>query len=166
MNQVVMSSLGLLPNSQPVLEPLLEETFLPAPSLPLTDHLQHASIPWEITHKGHLNQAILKDEGLKKEEFALPLLPLIKSPMKAFFWNYQGAANPHFLRHFRSLVEEHHLQLVVITETRVSGDRGTDICKSLEFPNFYIAELVGFAGGIWLLGNSLEIHCDFLWVTH
>ncbi|KAL7205644.1 hypothetical protein ACSBR2_018551 [Camellia fascicularis] len=58
-------------------------------------------------------------EVLKKEEFALPPLPLFKSPMKAFYWNCCGAANPRFRRHFCSLMEEHHPHLVVITKTRV-----------------------------------------------
>ncbi|XP_028071512.1 uncharacterized protein LOC114273895 [Camellia sinensis] len=62
-------------------------------------------------------------------------------------------------------MEEHHPHFVVITETQVGGDQGINICKSLGFPNFHVAEPVGFAGGIWLLWNSLEIHCDVLSVT-
>ncbi|KAL7211712.1 hypothetical protein ACSBR2_014549 [Camellia fascicularis] len=85
--------------------------------------------------------------------------------MKVLLWNCRGAANPHFRRHFHSLLEEHHPQLVVITKTRIGGDKDMTICKSLCFPNFHILEPIGFAGGIWLLWNGQEIHCDVISVT-
>ncbi|KAI8031516.1 putative ribonuclease H protein [Camellia lanceoleosa] len=106
-----------------------------------------------------------EEEVLKNEKFALPPLPLFKSPMKALFWNCRGAANPHFRRHFRNLMEAHHPQLPGITETRVGNTRSTNIYKSLGFSNFHITEPISYAGGIWLLWNSLEIHCNVLSVT-
>lgn len=62
-------------------------------------------------------------------------------------------------------MNEHQPYLVVITETRIGGDRGREICESLGLPKFEISEPVGFAGGIWLLWNDLEVCCDILSVT-
>ncbi|KAL7210976.1 hypothetical protein ACSBR2_013959 [Camellia fascicularis] len=198
-----------------MLEPLIEDTFLPVLPPLIPEFMQLDTIPWEFTLRGHLNQAIvleqslklqqlrvivnfctmqgnrafehtiqlypyihsdealvlgpewnsLKEEVLNKKEFVLPLLPLFRAPMKVLLWNCRGAANPHFRRHFRSLLEEHHPQLVVITETHIGGDRGMTICKSLGLPNFHISEPIGFARGIWLIWNGQEIHCDVLSVT-
>ncbi|GMP46214.1 hypothetical protein CsSME_00014459 [Camellia sinensis var. sinensis] len=103
-----------------------------------------------------------KNESLTQKEVDLPHLSLFKTLMKVLLWNCQGAANPHFLRHFNNLMEDHHPQLVVITETRVGGIRGATLCKNLGFPKYHIVETHGFAGGIWLLWNDLEIHCDII----
>ncbi|KAI8024264.1 hypothetical protein LOK49_LG03G00669 [Camellia lanceoleosa] len=94
-----------------------------------------------------------------------PNPPLFKSPMKVLSWNCRRAANPHFKRHFHNLMNEHQPYLVVITETKVGGDRGKDICASLGFSKFEISEPVGFACDIWLLWNDLEVCCDILSVT-
>lgn len=55
--------------------------------------------------------------------------------------------------------------MVVIIETRISGDRAVRISQDFGFTNFAIADSVGFSGGLWLLWNEDEIHCDILDVT-
>ncbi|KAL7192621.1 hypothetical protein ACSBR2_024444 [Camellia fascicularis] len=48
-----------------MLEPLIEETFLPAPPLPTWEFMQMDLIPWEFTLRGHLNQAIVVEQSPK-----------------------------------------------------------------------------------------------------
>ncbi|KAI8005581.1 hypothetical protein LOK49_LG07G00813 [Camellia lanceoleosa] len=102
------------------------------------------------------------NEALNQTEVNLPPLPLFNTPMKVLLWNCRGAANPHFRRHFNNLMEDHRPQLVVLTETRVGGSRGTTLCQNLGFSKYHIVETHGFAGGIWLFWNDLEIHCDII----
>ncbi|KAL7216100.1 hypothetical protein ACSBR1_028109 [Camellia fascicularis] len=94
-----------------------------------------------------------------------PLLLLFNPPMKVLLWNYRGAASPHFRRHFFTLVNEYHPQLVILTETRVGGTRGKTLSENLGFSNVHISDPIGFSGGIWLLWNDLQIDCEVLLTT-
>ncbi|XP_028089100.1 uncharacterized protein LOC114289558 [Camellia sinensis] len=85
--------------------------------------------------------------------------------MKVLLWNCRGAASPHFRRHFFTLVNEYHPHLVILTETRVGGTRGKTLSENLGFSNVHISDPIGFAGGIWLLWNDLEIACEVLLTT-
>ncbi|XP_028109543.1 uncharacterized protein LOC114308200 [Camellia sinensis] len=82
--------------------------------------------------------------------------------MKVLLWNCRRTTNPHFRRHFNNLMVDYRPQLVVLTETRVGGSRGAALCLNLGFSKYHIVETHSFAGGIWLLWNDLEIHCDII----
>ncbi|KAI7996916.1 hypothetical protein LOK49_LG10G01281 [Camellia lanceoleosa] len=105
------------------------------------------------------------EEAIDGEAITPPLLPLFNPPMKVLLWNCRGAASPHFRRHFFTLVNEYHPQLVILTETRVGGTRGKTLSDNLGFSKVHISEPIGFAEGIWLLWNDLEIDYKVLLTT-
>ncbi|KAF5933123.1 hypothetical protein HYC85_029294 [Camellia sinensis] len=76
---------------------------------------------------------------------------LFKPPIKVLLWNYRGATNPHFRFHLFDLHQVHKPQLVVISETRVGGEREKSLAENLGFPNVFMVELASYAGGMWLL---------------
>ncbi|KAL7185376.1 hypothetical protein ACSBR2_027337 [Camellia fascicularis] len=104
-------------------------------------------------------------EVINKKAITSPLLPLFNPPMKVLLWNCRGTASPHFRRHFFTLVNEYHPQLVILTETRVGGTRGKTLSENLGFSNGHISDPIDFSGGIWLLWNDLEIDCEVLLTT-
>lgn len=83
--------------------------------------------------------------------------PIMK-PINILAWNVRGAANSQFRRAFRELVDRHKPNVVLLTETRVGGDRADDIINSLGFPVYFKVDPMGFAGGLWLLWNNQEIN--------
>ncbi|KAL7229619.1 hypothetical protein ACSBR2_008180 [Camellia fascicularis] len=77
--------------------------------------------------------------------------------MKLFMWNCRGAANLHFHRHLRELLNDHHPQLVVIMETGMGGDKGKAFSSNLGFSSMHVSKPGGFGGGIWLFWNDSKI---------
>lgn len=53
--------------------------------------------------------------------------------MNCLFWNVSGAGARTFLSIIRDLVSPHHLHLLFLMKTRVSGDRADVIIKKLGF---------------------------------
>lgn len=87
------------------------------------------------------------------------------SLMKILAWNCRGAVNLHFCRHFMELKRQHNSHMVIITETRVGGNRAQDIVHSLGFPNSELMDPIGYSGGIWLLWNDHEVSCSIQHVS-
>ncbi|GFY95539.1 hypothetical protein Acr_10g0009240 [Actinidia rufa] len=61
--------------------------------------------------------------------------------------------------------QHHHPHKVIITEIRISSGRAQDISRNLDYTNVHISDVVGFAGGIWLLWNEHDLHCNILATT-
>ena len=47
--------------------------------------------------------------------------------------------------------------IMVLTETKVSGDRATKIVESLPFDGFFTTETIDYAGGLWLLWKKEDV---------
>lgn len=71
--------------------------------------------------------------------------------------NVRGAASSDFKRTFRELVNLHLLDIVILTETRVSGQRADNIITNLGFERYTKVDAMGFAGGIWVLWNPNSV---------
>ena len=71
--------------------------------------------------------------------------------MNVLIWNCRGALKPSFRQTILDLVNWHHPIIMVITETRLSGDRAKGIMASLPFDGAMCSDTIGFARGIWLL---------------
>ena len=76
------------------------------------------------------------------------------SPMNIIFWNYRGALNPLFHLVLTDLINKHSLSIVIITETRVGGERTKDITDRLPFDGGIHSDTIGYCEGIWLLWKS------------
>lgn len=83
--------------------------------------------------------------------------PIMK-PINILAWNVRGAGNAEFRRSFFDLIGRHKPNVVLLTETRVGGDRASSIINSLGFPRHYKVDPMGYAGGIWLLWNDEQIN--------
>jgi len=71
--------------------------------------------------------------------------------MNILMWNCRGALNADFKRRIFEMVVNHHPAIMVITETKVSGERASKIAEGLPFDGFYATDTIGYAGGLWLL---------------
>uniref|UniRef100_A0A2N9IFC0 CCHC-type domain-containing protein n=1 Tax=Fagus sylvatica TaxID=28930 RepID=A0A2N9IFC0_FAGSY len=96
------------------------------------------------------------------DECPTPNLSLI---MNIILWNCRGALNPNFRRSIADLVSCHSPSLLIVTETRVGGDRAKEITDTLPFDGAIHADTIGYAGGLWLLWNSAVVDVSVLAAT-
>ena len=76
--------------------------------------------------------------------------------MNILLWNCRGALNPDFKRRIFEMAINHKPAIMVITETRVGGDRAERIIADLPFDGFITTDTIGYAGGLWVLWNKEE----------
>ncbi|KAK8263089.1 hypothetical protein V6Z12_D12G018800, partial [Gossypium hirsutum] len=62
-------------------------------------------------------------------------------------WNCKGARHPQFNRMLQEYLKIHHLAVVVLLETRVSGLRANKVIKKSSFNWSHIVEAKGFSSG-------------------
>jgi hypothetical protein len=86
--------------------------------------------------------------------------------MKILLWNCRGAGNPNFRRNFAELMRAHHPTIVVLVETRISGQRAVDVSTALGFDRVIRSDAEGFSRGIWLLWDSGSVTLDILQVNN
>ncbi|KAF7843960.1 reverse transcriptase [Senna tora] len=63
-------------------------------------------------------------------------------------WNVRGAANPEFRRVFQDMMPTYLPDMVLLTETRISGEHANNVIASLGFDNTFKVDAMGFAGGM------------------
>ena len=85
--------------------------------------------------------------------------------MNILIWNCRGAMKPQFRKTVIDLVEWHMPIIMVFTETRMSGARADEIIENLPFDGAVVADMIGFAGGIWLLWRLDLVRVDVLAIT-
>ncbi|XP_030924769.1 uncharacterized protein LOC115951760 [Quercus lobata] len=66
----------------------------------------------------------------------------------------EGARKPAFKNHVRELVHIHDPAILIVMETRVGGVRAKEITDELPFDRVIHTDIIGFAGGLWLLWNE------------
>ena len=71
--------------------------------------------------------------------------------MNIVVWNCRGALKPNFQSYVQDLVKFHDPTVLVIMETRIGGSRARDIINRLPFDGAILTEMIGHAGGLWLL---------------
>lgn len=62
----------------------------------------------------------------------------------------RGTARTGFLSTVKNFIAMNKVDLCIILEPRVSGDKAIQITEKISFSNVYIEEARGFAGGIWM----------------
>lgn len=67
-----------------------------------------------------------------------------------------------FRRDFRDMKNSHNPDLVILTKTRLSGDRASSIISNLGFEGFFKVDAMGFSRGIWVLWNPHKTFVDFI----
>ena len=74
--------------------------------------------------------------------------------MNIICWNCKRALNPRFRKTMDSLMSKFNPSIVIVTETRIGGQRAKDITDRLPFDGAIHTDTIGYAGGLWLLWNS------------
>ena len=82
--------------------------------------------------------------------------------MNVLIWNCRGVLKPSFRQTVLDLVNWHHPIIMVITETRLSGDSAKGIMAPLPFDRAMCSDTIGFARGIWLLWWSDLVQVEVL----
>ncbi|XP_030941775.1 uncharacterized protein LOC115966748 [Quercus lobata] len=108
--------------------------------------------------------------NLMEEVRRLPLFDECPTPchwvvMNIIAWNCRGALKPEFRNHVRELVQNHNPAMLIVMETRVSGDRAKEITDRLPFDEAIHTKTIGFAGGLWLLWNTDRVAVSLLATT-
>lgn len=77
--------------------------------------------------------------------------------MKIINWNCRGASNPSFHSFVHNMVQNHSPAIMIITETKISGQRAKDISDRLPFDRAIHANNIGFSGGLWVLWDTTQV---------
>ena len=88
-------------------------------------------------------------------EIEVPLGQFVK--MNMLLWNCRGALNPDFKRRIFEMAINHQATILVVTETRVGGDRAAKIIEGLPFDGYITTDTIGYAGGLWILWKTEEV---------
>ncbi|KAL4649489.1 hypothetical protein ACB092_01G016900 [Castanea dentata] len=96
------------------------------------------------------------------EECSTPHHQLI---MNVIIWNCRGAMKPSFQSYIRELVRNQNPAMFVVMETKVGGDRAREITDRLPFDGAVHTNIIGYAGGLWLLWNSDRVEVTLLTTT-
>lgn len=102
-------------------------------------------------------------DALLREIFGLSEpQPDLRLAMKIISWNCQGAGKQAFATHCLGLKLIYHPHVMVIMESKVSFKRADRIIFTLGFPNHFCVTFVGFAGRLWVLWGSTQVHVNIL----
>ena len=85
--------------------------------------------------------------------------------MNILLWNCRGALNMDFKRRVMEMAINHFPTIMILTETRVGGDRAAKIAETLPFDGFFATETIGYARGLWLLWKKEEVEVIVLSAT-
>ncbi|RYR27722.1 hypothetical protein Ahy_B01g051758 [Arachis hypogaea] len=77
--------------------------------------------------------------------------------MIIFSWNCRGAASQSFTRTLKEYLIMHKPDLVILQETRCSGDTARRTIDRSGFAFSHVQDANGFSGGIWILWNDPNI---------
>ncbi|KAI9078848.1 hypothetical protein K1719_039189 [Acacia pycnantha] len=72
----------------------------------------------------------------------------------------RGAANADLGRQLRFLISKYHIKLLVLVETKTSGEKCLKLRRKIGFDSSFVEEAQGFSGGIWILWKSDDVKVD------
>lgn len=85
--------------------------------------------------------------------------------MNIISWIVRGLANTDFRRVFREMISIHRPDIVILIETRISGDQANNVIFSLGYERFIKVDAMGFSEGIWVLWNPHTINVELISTT-
>lgn len=98
--------------------------------------------------------SMMEDAAMRPNQVEVPCGNFVN--MNILLWNFRGALNVDFKSRVLEMMINHQPSIMVITETRVGGDRAERIIAELPFDGFYTTDTIGYAGGLWLLWKKEE----------
>ena len=93
-------------------------------------------------------------------EIEVPLGQFVK--MNILLWNCRGALNADFKRRIFEMAINHQPSIMVVTETRVGGDRAAKIIEGLPFDGSIVTDTVEYVGGLWILWKTDDVEVILL----
>ncbi|KAK4558382.1 hypothetical protein RGQ29_007932 [Quercus rubra] len=82
--------------------------------------------------------------------------------MNIIAWNCRGARKPAFKSYVKELVRNHDLAILIVMETRIEGDMVKEITDELPFDGAIHTNIIGYAGGLWLLWDDDRVEMSQL----
>lgn len=83
--------------------------------------------------------------------FSLLIFYIFNLIMNMLIWNCRGARNPNFCTIVSDMIRRHCPAILIITETKLSGDRAQRIIDRLPLDGAIVANSLGRSGGLWYL---------------
>ena len=77
-------------------------------------------------------------------------------------WNWRGPLSPNFSQTIIDMVKESSLDIFIVKETRVGGDRAKEISNKLPFDGAIHTDTLGYTGGLWILWYSDTVEINHL----
>ena len=77
--------------------------------------------------------------------------------MNLIIWNCRRTLNPTFCNNVIDLTRIHNLAILILTETKASGDRAKRTVDRLPFNGAIFANTIGLSSGLWLLWDSSRV---------
>ena len=71
--------------------------------------------------------------------------------MNMLIWNCRGACNPDFCNNVSNMIRRHCPTIMIISETKLCGDRAQGIIDRLPIDGEIVANSFGLSGELWLL---------------
>ena len=82
--------------------------------------------------------------------------------MDVIIWNCKGALKPTFRWHVRELNRNHNPTILILMETKVSGERAREISDRLPFDGGIHTDTIAYAGSLWMLWSSDRVEVNLL----
>ncbi|PKI70720.1 hypothetical protein CRG98_008953 [Punica granatum] len=86
--------------------------------------------------------------------------------MNLLAWNCRGAGNANFRRSLKDVISNHNPDIVILTETHLSGERATRTAATFPYDGFFCTETIGHFGGIWIMWRTDRIQLDISGSTY
>lgn len=71
--------------------------------------------------------------------------------MNMLSWNCRGAINPNFVSVISDMILKFHPTIMIVSETKVCGDRAKGIIDRLSMDGAIVANSIGLSRGLWVL---------------
>ena len=81
----------------------------------------------------------------------------INSIMNILIWNYRGALNPNFRSIVTGMVSSYSPAIMIISETKTSGERAKGIVDRLPLDGAIFANTIGLTRGLWFLWDFAQV---------
>ena len=85
--------------------------------------------------------------------------------LNIFVWSCQGAGKRSFVPMMKDLRRKYEFSILILLETRISGERVDKVIQKLDFDGVCRVEANGFAGGIWTLWDAMVWNVNILSTT-
>lgn len=82
--------------------------------------------------------------------------------MHLLIWNCRGALSPNFHSIVNDMVRAHSPAIMILTETKVGGERAKCIVDRLPFDGVICANTLGLSGGLWVIWDSAQVEVSEL----